>query len=96
MSKPELKDILHVNFIRDTTKKGLEIYCRKKHKLCVPTMEECARCEYFRGVGQGEALECEWKDIPPYKGTTRLIDYDDRKHELLRVSQLIDDKIITK
>ena len=96
MDKTELKPILHVNFIKDNSESGLEIYCRKKHKLCTPLIEDCTNCSMYRGSGQGEALECEWEDIPPYRGNIRLIDWFDRKQELLRISKLIDDNILKK
>lgn len=95
-NKPKLVPILHVNSIKDSTKSGMELYCRKKHKLCIPSMEDCMSCAMFRGAGQGEAIECEWEDIPPYKGNVRLIDWFDRKQELLRISKLIDDGVIKK
>lgn len=95
-NKTELRPILHVNFVKDFTESGKEIYCRKKHKLCVPTMDDCLNCSMFRGTGQGEAIECEWEDTIPYKGDVKLINWYDRKQEMLRVSKLIDDKILKK
>ena len=94
--KVELKPIIHVNFVKDCTETGKEIYCREKHKLCVPTMDDCLNCPMFRGTAQGEGLECEWEDEPPYKGVVKIINWRDRKQEMLRVSKLIDDKVIKK
>jgi len=96
MANYELREILHVNFIGDATQKGLEIYCRKKHKLYVPKIEDCTKCKYLAGLGQGHALECAWEDIPPYKGNIRLIEWQDRKLELMRVTELIEEGIIKK
>lgn len=96
MDKNKLASIVHVNFIRDYTQKGLEIYCRKQHKLCTPVREDCLNCDMFQGVGQGDVIICEWEDRPPFKGDMRLIPWSDREQELLRVSKMIDDNIISK
>ncbi|MCM1216810.1 MAG: hypothetical protein NC548_20105 [Lachnospiraceae bacterium] len=88
--------ILHLNSIKDMTQSGKEIYCRKVNSLKVPTYQDCMSCPYFHGMGSGTMIECEWEDEPPLMGDIRRVNWDDRKHELLRVSKLIDDKVIKK
>lgn len=88
--------ILHLNSIKDTTKSGMEVYCRKANKVLVPSYDDCMSCPYFHGAGSGTMIECEWEDVPPLTGDIRRVDWIDRKREQLRVSKLIDDKVIKK
>lgn len=90
--------VLHLNIVRDTTTEaGKEIYCRRQHKLCVPTMKDCLSCPYYHGMGGGDMLECEWEDEPSGFGhPIRRIYWQDRNQELMRVSKLIDDGVIKK
>lgn len=88
--------ILHLNSIKDDTATGMEVYCRKTNSVKVPSYDECMSCPYFHGVGSGTMIECEWVDEPPLMGDIRRVDWVDRNREKLRVSKLIDDKVIKK
>ena len=90
-----LMSVIHVNFIADNSTEGLKIYCRKERRIWAPTIEACTRCEYFDGMGQGQALECRWEDVTP-TGTYPLwlVQYDERQRELERVEDLINAGIL--
>lgn len=95
-NEPKIQSILHLNFIKDFTKPGMEIYCRKSHQIKIPSYDDCMSCPYFHGAGAGNMIECEWDDLPPIQGDIRRVNWVDRNRELLRVSKLIDDKVIKK
>ena len=87
----KLYPVVHQNFITESN--GL-VYCKKKHKVVKLSIitPQCFECPYFYGCLQGEGVECGWEDViaDPFVAVIN------PQEEFLRVSQLIDKKIIRK
>lgn len=91
----------HVNYLEKDT--DAAIFCRKRHEVVAVDTSECLKCPYFGGFGQGGCHECVWQDISPngpddsdFDGISKVIPFEDRYKELMRVSKLIDKGIISK
>lgn len=91
----ELKEITHINY----PDKFNRVYCRQFRTL--RTMDKdgkfwniCLKCPYFSGDYQGQGVECTWNDFNQQKNYTTYV--SDPSEEMLRVSRLIDAKVIEK
>lgn len=74
---------------------GRKIFCKRRHAVIEPMETDCDDCPYLAGFMQGHGHECAWEDVINH-GDTKDINWEDRDKELLRVSKLIDEKIIKK
>lgn len=92
----------HVNSMeRDSDS---SIYCKKQHAVTSVSSADCLKCPYFGGFGQGGCHECVWEDMSPYEsndnsdfdGASKVIPYEDRYKEFMRVSKLIDQGYLKK
>ena len=99
------KPIRHINFIGHEINQSLadypesdrEIYCKRLHTIKEPDEEDCLNCPYFGGMGQGTAHECVWEEpVDISSELIRYIPHEDRQKEMLRVSQMIDARVIQK
>ena len=93
----ELERISHVNNVGE---KNI-IYCKKLHALTKVNKLPCLSsegCDYFESIGQGECVICNWKDEPLKGGKIfKIINGEvGAREELVRVSKLIDEKILKK
>lgn len=70
-------------------------YCKKLHKL-VKDFDNCGKCSYLTGSMQGMGVECTWDDDSIASDGEGILTVNDPRQELLRVSKLIDSKVITK
>lgn len=75
-----------------------EVFCKREHKIvnAVKNANKCINCPYFGGYGEGDHIECIWKDTLPGAGATKNYNYPAAKDELFRVSGLIDEKQLQK
>lgn len=94
-SKMRLKEIIHGNAV-NWDKGDLKIYCRKNHKIMVPQESDCTKCDFYYGSMQGNGLECIWEDYTDSDSPMVFIKSSEKEKELLRVSKLIDKKILKK
>lgn len=91
----------HVNFLEQDT--DASVFCKKQHKVTEVNSSVCMKCPYFGGFGQGGCYECVWQDVSPngpndtdFDGASKVVPFDDRYKELMRVSKLVDKGIIQK
>lgn len=90
MNEPKLKNMLHINEIQeDRTGERNQVYCRKVNKILDITKAPCNKCDYYRGVGNGNYILCEWEDYPLFDDDTEKYE-NNPKASLMRVSELID------
>lgn len=91
----DLAPVLHINMIEGDNPR---IFCKKRHALKKLSELECgSACEYFRGTGQGDTIQCEWEDFPRLSGSgTRIIRPADQTREFRAVSAYIDDGLLKK
>ena len=73
-----------------------EVYCRKLHTIKNIKELPCKDCPCFFGYLFGKGVQCYWEDYSPVEELERIIPYEDRNKEMLRVAELIDKKIIPK
>lgn len=83
----------NVNHINYPNKRG-EIYCRAVNKIIKMSSAKCGSCPLLSGSAQGEGVECYYYDAI-FKGDVEPI-INSPEDEQLRISQLIDHKIIDK
>ena len=87
----------HINDVIDEPVSSREIFCKKLHEVTEPSEEYCRNCPYFNGLAGGYGHECIWEDVyQPDELIDKVIHYEDRYNELLRVSQLIDNNYIKR
>lgn len=86
----KIQDTIHQNVVTDENK----IYCKRAHKVVDfdANIPNCDTCPYFYGSLQGNGVECVWKDQTPASVFT----VEEPNKELLRVSKLLDKKIVEK
>ena len=70
-----------------------EIYCRKKHLILEPSVEDCAGCPFFAGLEQGHGHECAWEDVVQSEYTVK---HEDRYKEYERVDRLMKQGLLEK
>ena len=83
-------EIMHNNY------SNRDVYCRRIHQVEDIKKLDCPKCRYFSGYLLGKGVQCYWEDYSPVEELERNIPYEDRNKELLRVSHLIDLKVISK
>lgn len=67
-----------------------EIYCRRKHKICIPLQKDCSTCKAFAGWMQGHGIECAWYDVNSLSEyCEQHVPHENRYKEYYRVDQLI-------
>lgn len=89
----------HINTVLqdESPKTYREVYCKKLHKVWEPDAIECETCPYFGGLMGGYGHECVWEDVVAfYDDDEKVVRYEDRNAEMLRVSQLIDNGVLKK
>lgn len=91
----KIKKIEQVNHLNYPDEKG-KVFCRRFHKIRKMDLDgkfwnECVNCKMLAGSVQGEGVECLWNDEGDY-----VYRCYDPKEELLRVSKLIDKKVLKK
>lgn len=88
----------HINdaLENDFSESSRGIYCKKLHKITEPERSDCINCQYYGGLMGGWGHECVWEDEQLRDERERLIPWVDRHKELLRVSKLIDQGVISK
>lgn len=79
---------IHQNYFNE---KG-EVYCKRLNKL-ITNLNKCGDCEMCVGSLQGQGVECYWQDVV---NDTYMVTIEDPTEELMRVSKLIDSKLIKK
>lgn len=84
------------SFPQDTTLKDLEVFCKRRHDIRAPLVDDCKDCPYFAGVMQGYGHECTWEDIVPAEVEEVIVEHSDRQKEFMRVSKLIDQGYLKK
>lgn len=97
------KVVNHLNYIsypiifpQLATQGDMEVFCKKRHAIIAPTLEDCDNCPYYAGMMQGYGHECIWEDIVPAETEEVSVDHSDRQKELMRVSKLIDQGYLQK
>lgn len=70
------------------------IYCRMENALIKYDIEHCSKCPLMSGSAQGKGVECYYYDAV-FKTQIEPI-VDTPNNELMRISQLIDRKIVDK
>lgn len=68
-----------------------KVFCKRTNKI-ETVGAHCDSCPYLYGSLQGKGVECEWKDVM----NEVFVEVESPKDELLRVSSLIDAKILKK
>ena len=92
MSKTQ--EFIHQNFFGETGK----VFCKKQNKIVdfdsLVKSGICSHCKYFYGSLQGDGVECIYEDSIP--GEQSFHSAYNPQQELLRISKLIDNKVIKK
>lgn len=98
-----IKVVNHLNYIsyptsypQQSSSSDAEVFCKKRHAVIVPSIDDCTKCPYFTGVMQGHGHECTWEDVVPATMEEIVVSHNDRNNELMRVSKLIDQGYIKK
>lgn len=64
-----------------------KIYCRKKHKICIP--KNCDKCKYFGGSEMGKGVCCIWEEsYKDIKGIEHPVQHNEVFFEFKRVDNL--------
>ena len=97
------KVVNHLNYIgypimapQLATQGDAEVFCKKRHAVIDPSIDDCKNCPYFGGVMQGYGHECIWEDIVPAEIEEVIVEHSDRQKEFMRVSKLIDQGYLKK
>jgi hypothetical protein len=85
-----VNDVVHQNYYDNTNK----IFCKRLHNIVDgdEILSTCDTCPYLSGSLNGSGIECEWED--DFKSV--FMSVKDPTAEMLRVSKLIDNKVIRK
>lgn len=86
-----LEPVNHFNYT-DTHGK---IFCKRQGKVRKLSVNLCSDCPYLFGSLQGQGVECMWEDIVPPPSPCGYY-VQDPQEEFVRVSGLIDEKILKK
>lgn len=91
-NKPKKEVVNHFNYLDENG----NIFCKRQDKVLTiaSNYNNCNDCPYLFGSLQGQGVECKWEDIPAPSPCGRYV-YDPQE-ELVRISKLIEDKIIKK